>query len=645
MALPKTSLTIYRELTVVTVVVTGWLLILTLFFTVGHWVIAQMYAGTLPVDSLNDLIVGQNVHSVSHYLKHADHLFLFWSCRAMIVLLLVIYAVHCGPLLLKADVAVTAPSLPISLLTAFVLMAWSNRFIQDDAFISFRYAANFVHGYGLTWNPGEPNIEGYTNPLWTLLMTIPIRLGYDPILFSFSLGIVCFLCTLLATYRLALGVLGCARLATLCVILLGANYTFSAYATGGLETQMQAMLLVCVALMVFRICHTDQRRPFDLAVVSIVTAAAVLTRLDSLLPIVVIYLALLWALLKSHNTPAVKCIYIAAALLPGLVIGMSYGLWKLVYYGDLLPNTYYAKAACGTSLVRGVKYVWGFLGTYGWLPFMALALARIRHIGARSLWIRPLLIVIAVWIVYVVKVGGCFMEFRFLVPVLPFVVIGILGALSEALAPAGQLAVVVGLLLMSFFHQATFNGRNGVESIRQLSGHISYEKWDEIGKMLGRMFREERPEITIATTAAGAIPYYSELKTVDMLGLSDPWIARNGYVLGTRPGHQRVATAAYLRDRHVNLVVGHPQSHSLLSDVKPYTLRNASFSMANLSEEVLPEGARVIEIPFNHEWAVHVLYFVQSPAVERVIQRLKLRTFPIEHEGKEANKAMDGDEE
>jgi len=630
----------------VAVVVTGWILSFALYAIVGHWVIAQMYAGTLPFSPLKHLISGQNVHAVDHYIRYADHLFLLWSSRATLAVLFVIFAMHYGPVLVKPAGAASVSHLSPSLLLGLVVLAWSNRFIQDDAFISFRYAANLVHGYGLTWNPGDQPIEGYTNPLWTLLMTIPIRLGTDPITFSFVLGIACFLCTLLATYRLALGVLGCARLATLCVILLGTNYTFSAYATGGLETQMQATLLLCVALMIFRIvCQSAQWRPLDLAVVSILAAAAVLTRLDSLLPLAVIFVALLCALLKSHTTPAVKSMHLVALLLPGLAIGMSYGVWKHAYYGDLLPNTYYAKVAVGSSLVRGMEYVFGFLGTYGWLPFMALALARIRHIGARSLWIRPLLIVIAVWIVYVVKVGGCFMEFRFLVPVLPFVVIGILGALSEALAPAGQLAVVVGLLLMSFFHQATFNGRNGVESIRQLSGHISYEKWDEIGKMLGRMFREERPEITIATTAAGAIPYYSELKTVDMLGLSDPWIARNGYVLGTRPGHQRVATAAYLRDRHVNLVVGHPQSHSLLSDVKPYTLRNASFSMANLSEEVLPEGARVIEIPFNHEWAVHVLYFVQSPAVERVIQRLKLRTFPIEHEGKEANKAMDGDEE
>ena len=66
----------------------------------------------------------------------------------------------------------------ILLLFLLTKMAWANRFIQDDAFISFRYAENFVNGYGFTWNPGV-FLEGYTNFLWTVLMTFPIALGID----------------------------------------------------------------------------------------------------------------------------------------------------------------------------------------------------------------------------------------------------------------------------------------------------------------------------------------------------------------------------------------------------------------------------------------------------------------------------------
>src|SRR3954452_23840444 len=42
----------------------------------------------------------------------------------------------------------------------------------DDAMISMRYARNLVEGHGLLWNPGQPAVEGYSNTLWTLWMSV-----------------------------------------------------------------------------------------------------------------------------------------------------------------------------------------------------------------------------------------------------------------------------------------------------------------------------------------------------------------------------------------------------------------------------------------------------------------------------------------
>src|SRR5947207_1976256 len=41
--------------------------------------------------------------------------------------------------------------------------------LDDDQMISMRYARNLARGHGAVWNPGE-FVEGYTNPLWTLIM-------------------------------------------------------------------------------------------------------------------------------------------------------------------------------------------------------------------------------------------------------------------------------------------------------------------------------------------------------------------------------------------------------------------------------------------------------------------------------------------
>jgi len=61
--------------------------------------------------------------------------------------------------------------------------------IIDDAYVSFRYAHNLVHGRGLVFNPGE-RIEGYTNFSWTILTAGFIALGLQPDVFMPVVGVI-----------------------------------------------------------------------------------------------------------------------------------------------------------------------------------------------------------------------------------------------------------------------------------------------------------------------------------------------------------------------------------------------------------------------------------------------------------------------
>lgn len=90
----------------------------------------------------------------------------------------------------------------VGLICLLTPLAYLCRFVQDDAFISFRYAANLIAGHGLVFNPGE-RVEGYTNFLWTALMAIPHALGIDPIDFVNLAGLITFPLGLAATYQLA----------------------------------------------------------------------------------------------------------------------------------------------------------------------------------------------------------------------------------------------------------------------------------------------------------------------------------------------------------------------------------------------------------------------------------------------------------
>src|SRR6185295_5925353 len=83
----------------------------------------------------------------------------------------------------------------------------------------------------------------------------------------------------------------------------------------------------------------------------------------------------------------------------------------------------------------------------------------------------------------------------------------------------------------------------------------------EIGQYLGRAFNYD-PNIRIAISPAGVIPYYTKFWTLDMVGMSDRWIAQNGiplfynYIDGFYPGHGRMAPNSYIVERRVHFLLG-----------------------------------------------------------------------------------------
>lgn len=523
---------------------------------------------------------------------------------------------------------------------ALLVLAYNNRFMLDDAFISFRYARHLATGHGLVYNLSERPVEGYTNFLWTALMSLSFPLGVDVVHFSQALGLLFALGTLVATHKLASSVLQSRAFALLGVVLLGTNYTFSAYVTGGLETQMQACLFVVSVLLTWQAAQ-GRARPGLHLLLSLIYSVALLTRPDSAVLLSILWLFLLcrWA---GDAAPAgkrlVRALWIAVPM--AAIVG-CWLAWKLQYYGSLLPNTFYAKAIA-TSPRQGLIYLYTFLRSYNLIALVLLiplcggvfTQAEPHGAGPHVAGLHLMAAVLLGWSAYTVWVGGDFMEFRFFVPVLPFLFI-LVAALIRAIRGWKLKAVVtVAVIASSFLHAATFTFQHGIESIVQLDSHVASagENWPGIGMALRALFNNDEHPVTIATTAAGAIPYYSELETVDMLGLNDRWIARNGEPIGSRPGHQKVASFEYLVERGVNLVIGHPQI-----ELSPggfytarYTMRGLErFAFRRGAPQLLPSTARVVEIPLGDRYKLVVFYLVQNDYVDRVIREKRLVTYEI----------------
>jgi hypothetical protein len=542
---------------------------------------------------------------------------------------------------------------------AVMLLAVANSFVTDDAFISFRYARNLVEKGELAWNPGTgERVEGYTNFLWTLLMAGAIAAGVDPVPASKIFGLAFALGTLLVTYGLAARVLRSRGAALLAVALLGTNYTFSAFATGGLETQMQTFLIATGALLAISIADADRWSVPRAAALSLLCAAALLTRLDSAIPVLVMYLFLFAASNRGEAGGAGRAggrgAAWAALLFPALIVVGSWLLWKRSYYGSVLPNSYYVKGSMLSLdiLKGGILYVFEFLRAYCLLPILLIFLFVLGKVLAKREF-RPLAAICALWIIYIVRVGGDFMEFRFFVPVLPFIFILAVATLRSVgnAIPAGGERIVAALAIMlpicSAFHAATFDGTPGVEQIPKLRDYITGKNgnWEDAGKALAALFPDG--DVTIATTAAGAIPYYSKLPAVDMLGMNDSWVARSGEIIGPRPGHRRAATLEYLESRGVNLVIGHPvivsaggehgaasAAHGPAGSARhaaEYSVADleSAFMIRRVEAERIPAEAKILEIPIDGVSRLVVLYLTKSERFDAVIAGKKLAAFAI----------------
>src|SRR5580765_6758811 len=67
--------------------------------------------------------------------------------------------------------AAREPSYRLLVFGILAIQAWALRsWLVDDAGISMSYARNLGLGAGLVAQAGDPPVEGYSNPLWVLLL-------------------------------------------------------------------------------------------------------------------------------------------------------------------------------------------------------------------------------------------------------------------------------------------------------------------------------------------------------------------------------------------------------------------------------------------------------------------------------------------
>jgi arabinofuranosyltransferase len=239
-------------------------------------------------------------------------------------------------------------------------------FAIDDAWISFRIARNWIAGDGLTFNAGEVPVEGMTNLLWTLLSGVWIwaEPNADPMVGARIVGALCLLTTVAVLLRLSVfsalrlgGHPGWAVVGSGSVI--AASGSLAYHSVSGLETAIWGLLFVLGLYFGSKASNGSDRW---LVVSGVAFGLLAATRPEGVLVGAIMCAAGLHFFGKS----AWKGVG-AFCLLVG-----SMQLFRLGYYGELVPNTFYAKPPnAGSGLEYGTDFVVYGLGGLGVWLFVA----------------------------------------------------------------------------------------------------------------------------------------------------------------------------------------------------------------------------------------------------------------------------------
>ena len=445
---------------------------------------------------------------------------------------------------------------PLLLIGAAVVHAAGLSWICDDAFITFRYAENAVAGEGLVFNAGE-RVEGYTNPLWTVMVTAGMALGAEPVALVHTLGVGFFAATLMLL--LAAGrIFGSHGVAPVAAVGLACHWHSKTFATCGLETSMFSFLVT--ALLVATLVA---RRARGFAVAGLLGTATMLTRMDGALLYGVAGVYTLWYARRQRSwRPWI------AMLAPALLLYLPYFLWRWSYYGSFVPNLFYAKSVGEGYLEQGVYYVAKYFECY-WVLLLALVAVLVLALR-RSCW-QPAFVLIGAFVgiycLFVAWVGGDFMFTRFLLPITPVLFLALqftVVAHRRLRLHAAWCAAGVGAATLLMLYPAELQQRGerplGFVEERAVYTEQVVEESRNYGRCLGALTRGVDTRVGIfggqAMVAFEAKwPVVIECAT----GLTDPVIARQPLETRGLVGHEKPAPLDYLAERGVHFLLFGPR--------------------------------------------------------------------------------------
>lgn len=403
----------------------------------------------------------------------------------------------------------------LPIVPALMIYAWlanDLNFIQDDAYISYRYVANFLNGHGLVYNIGE-RVEGFTNFGWTIYMILLGAIGLSYIFFSQLTGALFGGGLIVLTYLIAEQIIGEKNrlFVYLPVYLVGATISLAYWAPAGLETAAFAffalwsfyLYLKRSWLLVFTLVMAVWMRP----------EGAVVTGLLIIIDAI-----------EYRRLPR----FVLACAGMALVFSLPFVIFKIVYYGSIFPNPFYAKTGLNLEYISsGFEYLSRFFTHYSVLAGgLALALLFLLF-GKLSSNSRCLFYFVILYLAYIVLIGGDVLKaHRFFLPLFgPLAVIAALALfkLLERLVPRTRMLVLIvvgaAMLVTTYLQPKKF-----VYDYNYLEKKFT----TKMAKLADRLQESDQSDFSVALATIGIFGYrLLGHDIIDMVGLTDSTVARH----------------------------------------------------------------------------------------------------------------------
>ncbi|PKK84913.1 MAG: hypothetical protein CVT49_01800 [candidate division Zixibacteria bacterium HGW-Zixibacteria-1] len=382
----------------------------------------------------------------------------------------------------------------------FSAVFWS--YSIDDAFVTFRYAENFADGHGLTFNPGDRPVEGYSNFLWLLILSLAYLIGLPTYFTAKILGVACFLMAGIVWYRNLSG--DDREFLWLAPLFFLANPYTAFWAVSGLELGLYALILALLAVGVIKRAYWSY---FMLPLLILIRPEGFV------IAIVIIIAGWFEGLLKKE----IQWKYYIFAL--GIII-LTFGLlivFRMSAFGYPMPNTFYVKSTLAIHgflrLVKGMIY---------YLPlaflFMIAMYKIFRNLRNNGGYLFYATVFLAMALINCLADAIMNFHFRYLIAFLPFFLLTAFYGLNHLKAEKIKVAAII-LSAVSIL----------IPTIPVYASVVQERKIWGAQKNLIEFVNRQPEQIRISLTDVGRIPYYTKARYNDIWGLVSADIGHEGF--------------------------------------------------------------------------------------------------------------------